>query len=360
MKNTPDVEAAHRLQELILRETGAPLPTSAEPEIKAIVRAAMGTCDVAPYTEINRREVTILLADLRGFTALSSSQPAERIISMLNTCLARMNTIILGSQGTIDKFMGDAIMVLFGAPIARKDDVFHALTCAIEMQIAMRELNVEFRSNGWPELYMGIGINTGLVMAGWFGSHDHAEYTVIGEDVNLAARIEAFSLRGQVLISENTYQRCADRISATECMEVYVKGKSEPVRLRELTGISSLNLGVPRQEMRRSHRIEVQLPCTFQHVENKIVMITANKASIRDIGYHGVQLILDEPLDERTEVKLEFDLTMVDHRARDIYAKVVKLKKDGDHWCAGMEFTSVDSETDAKIQTFVQLLVAAR
>ena len=122
MKNTPDVEAAHRLQELILRETGAPLPTSAEPEIKAIVRAAMGTCDVAPYTEINRREVTILLADLRGFTALSSSQPAERIISMLNTCLARMNTIILGSQGTIDKFMGDAIMVLFGAPIALRPD----------------------------------------------------------------------------------------------------------------------------------------------------------------------------------------------------------------------------------------------
>jgi class 3 adenylate cyclase len=125
---------------------------------------------------------------------------------MLNRYFGRMSAIIFANGGSIDKFMGDAIMVLFGAPIAHAEDVQHAVTCAVQMQIAMDEVNREHREQGLPELFMGIGINTGTVMAGLLGSEAYSEYTVIGDEVNLASRIEAFSLRGQVLISENTYR----------------------------------------------------------------------------------------------------------------------------------------------------------
>jgi adenylate cyclase len=292
--------------------------------------------------------------------ALTSTLPAASVIEMLNQCLDRLSTIVHRYQGTIDKFMGDAVMVLFGVPAAQKDDVARALSCAVEMQIGIRDLNAGFKSRGLPELHLGIGINTGTVMAGRFGSQAYSEYTVIGEEVNLASRIEAFSLRGQVLMSENTWSRCRDLVIASDPMEVHVKGRKDPVRLRELIGIPGENLSVPRQEVRRSHRVEVRLPCTLQRIENKIVMAHATSAVIRDIGYHGMLLELDEKLDERGEVKLAFDLPLVDFRADEIYARTVNLKSAGRRCLAGVEFTALDPLANEKIQVFVQFLVAAQ
>jgi len=143
------------------------------------------------------REVTIVLADLRGFTAISESFPPTAVLELLNRYLGRMSEIIFRHEGAIDKFMGDSIMVLFGAPNAHDDDVQRALACAVEMQLAMEEINDDNKRRGMPELFMGIGINTGTVMAGLLGSELYSEYTVIGDEVNLTSRIEAFSLRGQ-------------------------------------------------------------------------------------------------------------------------------------------------------------------
>lgn len=361
MKDDPGKEAVRHLQGLIAREVGSPLPPQAAREMEAIVQRARGAApDPCPEPSFERREVTIVLADLRGFTAMSATQPAGVVISLLNTCLARMSEIVFRHHGTIDKFMGDSIMVLFGAPLEHPDDVRRALACAIEMQIAMHALNDEHLAQGLPELYMGIGINTGTVMAGKFGSAAYSEYTVIGDEVNLASRIEAFSLRGQVLISETTYQRCADSIQVSEPMEVFVKGKAQVVRLRELLGIPGLGLHVPRQEIRRSHRVEVKLPCVLHVIQNKIVLPYPIKAKIRDIGYHGVLVELDHGLDLHTDVKLEFELHMVDYRASDIYAKVVKVGQDEEGYFAGLEFTAVNPDTNMHIQLFVQLLVGAQ
>jgi adenylate cyclase len=363
MKDNPNREAVRRLQALIARETGAPLQHAAKAEMESIIQYALGAevGDAATGTDhsFEHRQVTILLADLRGFTSITATHPAGVVITLLNRCFGRMSEIVALHQGVIDKFMGDSIMVLFGAPIEHPDDVQRALACAIEMQLAMIELNNRYRQNGLPDLYMGIGINTGSVMAGKFGSSFYSEYTVIGDEVNLASRIEAFSLRGQVLISENTLAHCRDFVTVGEPMEVFVKGKTQSVRLHELFEIPSKNLKVPRQELRRSHRVEVTLACSLNLVQGKIVMPRAISATIRDIGYHGVLLELDYPLEAHDEIRLEFDLPLVDFMATDIYAKVVKVQRSGNRLFAGSEFTSINPDTNMKLQLFVQLLVAA-
>ena len=351
----------HRLQALIERETGAPLRQEALAEMAAILRqgdslegaVATSSQAVAP------REVTILLADLRGFTALSGSQPASVVIAALNRCLARLSEVVFKYQGRIDKFMGDSIMVLFGAPEAREGDVDRAVMCAVEMQIAMRELNLAHLRENLPEVFLGIGVNTGTVMAGRFGSEAYSEYTVIGEAVNLASRIEALSLRGQVLISETAYERCGSLVSVSEPMQVHVKGRAQPVSLRELIAIPSRKLKVPRQEFRRSHRVDARLPCLCQRMQDKTVVPHIVHGTIRDLGYHGLLVELIEPIEAQSEVKLEFDLPLVDYRAADVYARVITLKREGDEWVAGMEFTSISAECRGKVQMFVQLLVGS-
>ena len=153
---------------------------------------------------------------------------------------------------------------------------------AVERQLAM-ENSTRSQEEG-AEFYMGIGINTGMVMAGMLGSDLYSEYTVIGDQVNLASRIEAFSLRGQVLISEATFERCRGYVETAEPMEVHVKGKEQPVTLREVLAIPSLGQEVPRQEIRRSPRVEVRIPFTYQLIENKIILPQTHRGKLSDIS----------------------------------------------------------------------------
>lgn len=360
MKHTSAQQVLQRIREVIARDTGKPLSAAGATEIESVLRELSGPGQAfpsAPGQEFLSREVTILLADLRGFTAIAASHPAGIVIQLLNPCLIKMSEIIFTHQGTIDKFMGDSIMVLFGAPVSREDDVRRALVCAVEMQMAMNSLNLVHKDQGMPELFMGIGINTGTVLAGTLGSERYSEYTVIGDEVNLASRIEAFSLRGQVLISQSTYERCKDYVETNAPMEIHVKGKPQPVNLREVVAIPSLAMKVPRQEIRRSHRIEVKLPFRYHRIEHKIVLPETHSGLIRDIGYHGMLLEVDGDLPLYSEIKLDFDLPLVDYQAANVYAKVVGCKEKDGRTRVGVEFTSVPQETNAKIQLFVQLLI---
>ena len=281
------------------------------------------------------------------------------VLELLNRCFVDMSEIIVRHHGTIDKFMGDSIMVIFfGNPASPGQDVRRALACAVDMQLGMDSLNKRHRSARLPELFMGIGINTGRVMAGLLGSDLYSAYTVIGEDVNLASRIEAFSLRGQVLISDGTFDLCDGYAETGEPMEVFVKGRSERVRVRELLGIPSLGKEVPRQEVRRSPRVEVRLPFSFQLLQDKIVVPERLHAAILDIGYHGVLAeVVDRDVPLHTELKLDIELPLVGFRASEIYAKVVKVIPKGERKLLGLEFTSVDAEANGKIQLFVQMLI---
>lgn len=360
MKPTPAQQILQRIRDVVARDTGMPLSAAGTSEIEGVLKELSGPGQAypsGPGQEFLSREVTILLADLRGFTAIAASHPAGMVIQLLNPCLIKMSEIIFRHQGTIDKFMGDSIMVLFGAPVSREDDVRRALACAVEMQMTMNTLNLAHKDQGMPELFMGIGINTGTVLAGTLGSERYSEYTVIGDEVNLASRIEAFSLRGQVLISQSTYERCKDFVETNAPMEIHVKGKPQPVSLREVVAIPSLAMKVPRQEIRRSHRIEVKLPLRYHRIEHKIVLPETHSGLIRDIGYHGMLLEVDSDLPLYSEIKLDFDLPLVDYLATNVYAKVVGRKAKDGRARVGIEFTSVPPETNAKIQLFVQLLI---
>ena len=349
-----------RLRKLVLRDTGQYLSDACALEIETLL-ASMENRAGSPHEEheFQSREVSILLADLRGFTAIAADRPAGDVLKMLNPVLVKMSEIIFKHGGTIDKFMGDSIMVLFGAPGSRSDDVLRALSCAVEMQMCMRDLGIAQRVAGLPELFMGIGINTGNVLAGTLGSDVYSEYTVIGDQVNLTSRIEAFSLRGQVLISEATYAKSDDYVVVSDPMSVNVKGKAEPVKLYEVLSIPTRGLHVPRQEVRRSHRVALKLPFRYQLVQGSVVMPHVMHGVIHDIGYYGVLMATEEKLPHMTDLKMGISLPQVDYDARDLYGKVVNSKMVDGREFNGVEFTSVSAATNSKIQLLVQLHIFA-
>jgi adenylate cyclase len=359
MKDPVVHEALRQIQEIIAQETGNALASGGKARVEQVLTSALGQLAGAARREnILAHEVTILLADLRGFTFISATYPAAAVLEILNRCFVRMSEIIFRHHGAIDKFMGDSILVVFeSGAIAGENGARRAVSCAVDMQIAMDELNETHRAESFPEMYFGIGINTGRVTSALLGSDLYSEYTVIGDEVNLVSRIESFSLRGQVLISQSTFERCGGVVNTGDPMDVFVKGKSKVVALREVLGIPSLAKVVPRQEARRSPRVDVILPIYYRMVVNQAVVPETHEGRILDIGYHGVLAEIDRPISQFSEINLAFDLPLVGKPVRDLYGKVVKSTTDGGKTRVGVEFSSISAENKANIQLFVQWLI---
>ncbi len=187
-----------------------------------------------------KQEVTILFSDIRGFTAYAEGRPPEDVISHLNEYLAAMVDVIMRHEGYIDKFIGDAIMVVYGSPIKREDDPLRAAKTALDMQKKLVELNEKWAREGRPPFMIGIGINTGEVIAGNVGDAlRKMEYTVIGDNVNIASRLEGLTkdFKCPIIISESTYEKVRDVVSVNRLDAVTVKGKSQTVEIFELTGL---------------------------------------------------------------------------------------------------------------------------
>ena len=148
--------------------------------------------------------ITVLFADIRGFTRLSEHAPPDRVVQLLNRYFSGMSDIIFKHGGTLDKYIGDGLMALFGAPTVTVDDARNAVIAAMEMQREMARINEEVRSSGLGEISIGIGLHTGDATVGFIGSERRSEYTAIGDTVNLSARLESNSKPGQILASEAT------------------------------------------------------------------------------------------------------------------------------------------------------------
>jgi len=182
------------------------------------------------------RDTTILFTDIRGFTAWSESRAAQNVVEMLNEYFELMVEIVFEQEGTLDKFVGDEIMALFGAPVAHTNDPYRAVKTAILMLDVLQQFNDERLARGEDEVKIGIGINTGEVVAGYLGSSKALEYTVIGDAVNTGARLCSLAKAGEIIISENTYNRVKDYFDVVELPPTSVKGKSKPLKIFNVIG----------------------------------------------------------------------------------------------------------------------------
>jgi adenylate cyclase len=183
----------------------------------------------------DKREVTMLFGDLRGFTPLAESLDAHDVVEILNTYLTQVVDAVFAGGGVLDKFRGDGFMAIFGAPLGRPDDAARAVHCALCMQEQISQLR--FAQFGDFRLHMGIGINTGRVIAGNVGSERRMDYTVIGDEVNLAQRLEANAGPGQILIGESTYAHVQGAVQVRELGPLRVKGRKEGVRVYDVIGV---------------------------------------------------------------------------------------------------------------------------
>lgn len=279
----------------------------------------------AKKIEGERRIITVAFADLSGFTALSETMDPEDIANIINDFFTRMLKIVFKYEGSVDKFLGDALMVLFGAPIAHHDDPERAVRAALEMQQEIQRFNDEKKFSS--PLAMSIGINTGPAVALNVGSEQRMEYTVIGDAVNLAARLEGVSKAGEIIISHNTYQKIADVVEVEKNPSVKVKGKKKPVlnylvkEMREhykLPDITKLQI-VGRQKER-------------QMIESCLTDTTKNKLTI--LGVVG------EPGTGKTRIGLEavflarknkfnaFNARCMPYETNSAYATVISLLND--------------------------------
>jgi len=323
---------------------------------RKLYRSIDDAMDGALQTE--RKVVNILLSDLRGFSTMAESYSPVVLLELLNRYFSKMSEVILKYNGVIDKFMGDSIMALFGAPDTHEDDLERTLACAIEMQLAMGEINEVNKKLGMPSLYMGIGINTGEVVAGSLGSELHNEYTVIGNEVNLASRLEAHSLRGQILLSENTYRQARPYIKTGDLNEVRVKGQHAAVKMYELLSISKpCELQVPCREIRKNRRVEVNMPLAFQCMSGKKVFPREYVGKIIDLSYSGVFAIVPVQLKLYDEIKIIFSVSLMGHTSSDIYAKVIQIEPREDGYGCHFEFTSIDKESRRELNDFVNVLI---
>ncbi len=183
------------------------------------------------------REVSVLFADIVGFTGMSEAMSPNSVSLLLNDYLSRMTEVIFRYEGTLDKYIGDAIMAVFGAPLDMPDHAERAIRTALEMQEKLTEWNAEQREG--PSLRIRIGINSGKAVAGEIGSINKKEYTVLGDTVNTASRLESVAKPGTVVIGENTYQAVEGKFECRSLGAFSLKGKQREVLVYEVSGISS-------------------------------------------------------------------------------------------------------------------------
>jgi class 3 adenylate cyclase len=300
-----------------------------------------------------KRRVTIMMTDLRGFTALAESLKPEQVVQMLNSYFEVMVEVILEYQGTINEIIGDALLVIFGAPQEMPDRAQRAIACAIEMQNAMARVNEQNCVQGLPELEMGIGLNETEVIVGNIGSSKRSKYTVVGSGVNMTSRIESYSVGGQVLISDSVLAKATDVLRIDHQREVFPKGAATPLRIYEVGGIAGpYNLTLEGKDSSLVALIR-HIPVRYTVLEGKTVGKMNLEGSVLRLSQKSAEIAIDDPVKILSNLKL--NLIDVDEKlaARDFYGKVIEQPKSNGQVHL-IRFTSVPSEVDAYFQSHRQ------
>ncbi|MEG1430985.1 MAG: adenylate/guanylate cyclase domain-containing protein [Oscillospiraceae bacterium] len=251
-----------------------------------------------------KRELTILMSDLRGFTAMSEQMNAQELITMLNHYLAVMTDIIQAYGGTIIEFLGDGIFVVFGAPAPSETHAADATACAVAMEQAMEELNDWNAQRGYPQLEMGIGVNTGDVIVGNIGSEKRTKYGVVGRNVNLCGRIESYTVGGQVFIAPYTRSLIAAPLEVVQELEILPKGVAVPITISRVVSV-----GAPYNVRCKSGEtlpdsLTAPMEISFADIEGKHVSAVWDKGQLTALSHDGALLESETPLSPYANLKL--------------------------------------------------------
>lgn len=295
-----------------------------------------------------RRKITILTSDLRGFTALSERLPPEEVVKILNFYLSCMADVITTYQGTIDEFMGDGILVLFGAPTLREDDAQRAIACAVAMQLAMEKVNEKLHQWDLSPLDMGIGINTGEVVVGNIGSEKRTKYGVVGNQVNLTYRIESYTTGGQILISEMTLNEAGkDLIKIENQKLVQPKGVKKLITIYDVGGIAGqYNLFISQAE---EHFYSLTTPIILQYsiLDGKHISENLLRESLVKLSEKSGLIVIEANNNVIPGVlaNLKINLKLDSEEwSDDIYAKVVE--KSSESGAFYIKFTAKTPEVE--------------
>jgi class 3 adenylate cyclase/HAMP domain-containing protein len=291
------------------------------------------------------REVSLIMSDLRGFTAIIAEMEPEQVIAFLNRYLSKMIEILLDDRAIIDEILGDGILAFFGAPEPLEDHPARAVACALRMQAAMDELNAANEADGFPLLAMGIGVNTGTVVVGNIGSERRTKYSVVGSDVNFAARMEGFALAGQVLISAATYSKVKDLVEVRNVMEVEMKGMPGRARLYDIQSIGApFNIRL-RDLSKTPEILPKEIMVQLHHLKNKIVTGPTGRARVTHLCDTGAVVTSEAKMEPWEDVRLIFLDDNQERLPGHIYGKVIRVKPlREERYEVLISFTSVPPE----------------
>jgi class 3 adenylate cyclase len=296
-----------------------------------------------------KRRVTIMMTDLRGFTAMSERLAPEQVVRTLNAYFEVMVEIIGRYHGTINEIIGDALLVVFGAPQHTPERAQQAVACAIEMQNAMALVNARNRAAGLPELEMGIGLNDAEVIVGNIGTARRSKYGAVGSGVNLASRIESYTVGGQILVSESVREAAGEVLRVDGRREVHPKGAEAPLRIYDVGGIGgrfNVALDAPAPSFVALVR---PLPLRFALVEGKDAGRTGGEAFAMRLARSSVEIETELPLVAMSDLRMNLTDAGDALDARDFYGKVIR-GCEGRGSTALVRLTAVPPEIDAFLE----------
>ena len=298
------------------------------------------------------RKVTLLMSDLRGFTPLTEGLAPDQVLRLLNSYLGTMADVIMTHQGTVDEFVGDAILAIFGAPLGRPDDAQRAVLCAVEMQVALLQLNRRNEAEGLPRLEMGIAIHTGEVIVGNIGSERRTKYGVVGSAVNHAGRIESFTVGGQVLISEATLREVGEGARVGARLAIDAKGTRERIVVHDLRGFGEARVPDAPDE---AVALPEPLNVLCHVVVGKRVEAEAFGGRFVELAVHGGTLLTPRRLRPLSNLKLE--MRPAGRAPVELYAKVVHVAAESS---ITVRFTSLPADVEAWLRGLIEHARAAR
>ena len=299
-----------------------------------------------------KRVVTVLMSDLRGYTRFAEHGGPAVVMDVLNGFLGRMTDIIIEHGGTINEFIGDAIFAVFGAPLEHPDHAERAAGCALAMQGAMAQINREHAAQGRPRFEMGIGVNTGEAVVGNIGSEQRAKYAIVGSAVNVAARVEGATVGGQVFLTAETYARIRDLAEVLGPTQLEAKGLSEPLALYELRTLRG-RFAQAVQAEETGAEVAVSLPLTCRVIDGKVVRAESIEGEVVRLARHELVARLGASLDPLTNLRLRLRYSAQGAESEDIYGKIVRAEGTGAPRLVRIHLTSI---TDADAERLGELM----